>query len=317
MVTLAVKPIPISEKQQQIVEANEWLTGLVGGRGSGKTRIGPIKISQTAKHEDPFLAISPDANVVRETTFPTFLEVVEQTGQLARYVTSPTPKIWFRTLDGGIANIIFKGAEKPDKLRGPNKAGVWFDEASVISKEAFEIAIACCRWRGKMGQVLCTFTPRGFRHWTFEQFFEPIDEAQAAKLNGKVKWFRGRPFVAREDTRLVKCATRDNPFAPANFVERIGRNYSSMLAQQELEGDYVEISGLMFRHEFFRFVDEAPRDAVRIRYWDRAATPGGGCYTAGVLMARASNGLFLRRACCSRPVERLRTQPDHRTNCRA
>jgi hypothetical protein len=33
----------------------------------------------------------------------------------------------------------------------------------------------------------------------------------------------------------------------------------------------------MFRREWFQLVNAAPIDAMRVRYWDRAATPGSGC----------------------------------------
>ncbi len=51
--------------------------------------------------------------------------------------------------------------------------------------------------------------------------------------------------------------------------------------------------GGMFRREWFtRIVPAAPARARRVRYWDRAATQGGGCYTCGVLMARAGDGTY-------------------------
>lgn len=51
--------------------------------------------------------------------------------------------------------------------------------------------------------------------------------------------------------------------------------------------------GGMFKQEWFnRRVRASPYQATRIRYWDRAATLDGGCYTAGVLMARDNEGAF-------------------------
>src|SRR5439155_10078100 len=43
---------------------------------------------------------------------------------------------------------------------------------------------------------------------------------------------------------------------------------------------------------FSQVVDAAPARAQRLRYWDRAATAGGGCYTCGVLLARATEGRY-------------------------
>jgi predicted phage terminase large subunit-like protein len=49
--------------------------------------------------------------------------------------------------------------------------------------------------------------------------------------------------------------------------------------------------GGLFKSHWFARVDAAPAQARRVRYWDQAATAGGGDYTAGVLMG-ASEGLF-------------------------
>jgi predicted phage terminase large subunit-like protein len=47
----------------------------------------------------------------------------------------------------------------------------------------------------------------------------------------------------------------------------------------------------MFKASFFnQRVKAAPFHAKRVRYWDRAATQDGGCYTAGTLLARSEEG---------------------------
>ena len=50
--------------------------------------------------------------------------------------------------------------------------------------------------------------------------------------------------------------------------------------------------GAMFNRGWFGIVPQAPASAMRVRYWDKAATAGGGSYTAGVLVASTGNGLF-------------------------
>jgi predicted phage terminase large subunit-like protein len=41
----------------------------------------------------------------------------------------------------------------------------------------------------------------------------------------------------------------------------------------------------MFERDWFRVVDRAPTDVIRVRYWDKAGTEGAGAYTAGVRLA--------------------------------
>ena len=51
--------------------------------------------------------------------------------------------------------------------------------------------------------------------------------------------------------------------------------------------------GGMFKRDWFEIVGAAPKDAKRVRYWDKAgSTARGSDYTAGVLMARDTNGCY-------------------------
>lgn len=50
--------------------------------------------------------------------------------------------------------------------------------------------------------------------------------------------------------------------------------------------------GGMFKRHWFEVVGAAPRDAQRVRYWDKAGSQDKGDYTAGVLMAKDRQGIF-------------------------
>ncbi len=59
----------------------------------------------------------------------------------------------------------------------------------------------------------------------------------------------------------------------------------------QLQQRPVPREGGMFKASYFnQRVKAAPYDAQRVRYWDRAATQDGGCYTAGTLLARSADG---------------------------
>lgn len=53
-----------------------------------------------------------------------------------------------------------------------------------------------------------------------------------------------------------------------------------------------KIEGAMFQRAWFPRAAESPRTAVRVRYWDRAATENGGCFSVGVRMAKDQYGRF-------------------------
>ena len=48
----------------------------------------------------------------------------------------------------------------------------------------------------------------------------------------------------------------------------------------------------MFKRHWFELVGAAPRDAQRVRAWDKAGTEGGGDWTVGLLMAKDKEGVY-------------------------
>lgn len=51
--------------------------------------------------------------------------------------------------------------------------------------------------------------------------------------------------------------------------------------------------GGFFKQHWFKIIEAAPAEVVRrVRFWDKAATEGGGDWTVGVLMSRTGAGMF-------------------------
>ena len=48
----------------------------------------------------------------------------------------------------------------------------------------------------------------------------------------------------------------------------------------------------MFKRAWFKIVKAAPANANRLRWWDKAATEGDGCFSVGVKMSKAADGMY-------------------------
>ena len=110
------------------------------------------------------------------------------------------------------------------------------------------------------------------------------------------EWVRAR-FVDRDrDAECVFIPARldDNPHLDQEGYRRSLERLDPVTRAQLLEGDWqVRPEGAMFRREWFTIVEASPEAMPsRVRYWDKAATEGGGARSAGVLIARTDRGLY-------------------------
>jgi predicted phage terminase large subunit-like protein len=209
--------------------------------------------------------------MLSDASWRIFLGLAQELGIVdpAEVKRSAPPSLRLRTG----AEVLFRSADEPDRLRGPNLSGVWLDEASLMSEDVFTIAIGRLREQGEQGWLSATFTPKGRLHWTFETFAT------------------GRP-----NTALFRCCTGDNPFLPPHFEATVRAQYTSALSAQELEGEFIDTGGVMFRRHWFPIVDRIPPLVGKVRAWDLAATPldeekaRDPDYTAGVLLGKDAGG---------------------------
>jgi len=234
-------------------------------------------VLERAKNGRLYVIVGPSYRSLKDSTFRSFLDVAEQ----LRCLISLNRTDFYATVltkDGGEAQINFRSADKPESLRGPNISGCLCDEASLYAKEAIDVVIPCLREGGEMGWLSMTFTPKGKGHWTYEWFFDD----------------HGNPRVR---TELFRASSRDNPYLPPEFYDIIADRYvpGSRLAKQELEGQFVDLVGLLFQWAWFQRIDRTGIPGVnapRVRYWDKAGTEEGGDYSAGVLLSRGEDGVF-------------------------
>jgi predicted phage terminase large subunit-like protein len=265
---------PVSSKQDLFCRSRELVTGFCAGRGSGKSHIGALRVIERAKNGQRWDGGGSDLHI--------------------KGTRGTDPRVLFRTQDGGTAQMSFRSADNPERFRGPSLAGLWLDEASLMHEDAFLLGSAMLRHEGLLGMLSLTFTPRGRRHWTFKTFYQEIPSDEVDEDDSEIAEIGGSYYRPRANTLLVRAHTLENPFAPPEYYEQVRSHYTSALAAQELAGEFVDLAGLIFKAEWFsdHYADVPPRMASRVRYWDRAATHGSGCFSAGCLMSRTPDGLF-------------------------
>jgi phage terminase large subunit-like protein len=197
----------------------------VGGRSAGKSTVGCFDLLTRALPGRTYAVADPTSVMSRDDTFPRFRAHARALGLWGSVRLTPYPDV---TLTSG-AVVRFRTAEDPEKMRGPDIAGFWLNEASLMHRAAFLIAIGCLREGGEQGWLSATFTPAGPTHWSYEEF-----------------------ATEKPNTALFRAPTRANPFNPPGFAATLAGQYGdSQWARQELGGEFVQMEGATFPAEWF------------------------------------------------------------------
>ncbi len=256
--------IDVHQSQQDFLDSTRPYRGFVGGRGAGKSFIGALDLMLRSVPDRLFMVVAPTYPMLRDSSLRAFVDIARRYDYLR-----DISKGDMRATLGNGAEILFRSADDPERLRGPNLSGAWIDEASLVHRDAFDIVIACLREGGEQGWLSCTFTPKGRAHWTYDVFGKDNPQAQ-----------------------LFHASTRDNPFLPDTFADTLQSQYTSAFAAQEIDGQFVDLGGTVARREWFSVVDAAPVKARRVRAWDFASsTKTSADYTVGTLMS-VSDGIY-------------------------
>ncbi len=200
----------------------------VGGYGSGKTYAGcheAIRLSFINAGLAGMM-VAPTFRMLEDATLPAFREILERNGIEYRY----------RSSEGRLylpwgSKVLFRSADNPARLKGPNLAWVGLDEGALVSREAWEVAISRIRHpKAKKLAAFITTTPEGF-NWLYDEFVE-----------------KGR----RRSYELIYAKTEENVHLPKEYVDDLAAAYDPLLVRQYLMGEFVNPAAGRAYHSFDR-----------------------------------------------------------------
>lgn len=268
---MAVLRLQGSKPQERFWMSQARARAFVGGIGSGKTMAGCAEVFRPEYAGATGAFVAPTFPMLRDATLRTFLALCETCQKQGWPVLTA-----FRRADmvaelATGATVLFRSADDPDRLRGPNLGFFYLDEAAMMSRLTWDIMLG--RLREKPGRSWLTTTPRGF-NWIYDLFVTQ----------------------ALDGYEIIRSSSRDNPFLPPDFVGTLEQAYAGQFRQQEIEGEFVQPEGALAQRQWFGIVDAVPHHARRVRFWDFAATEkklssDDPDFTAGVKMAYA-DGIY-------------------------
>ncbi len=181
-------------------------------------------------------------------------------------------QIDFAALGG--AWLQFRTAEEPDALRGEGIDFVVFDEAAHVPALQ-TIWEQCVRpsLMDRRGSAWFISTPKGHNYFS-------------------TLYNRGRDL--EKDWACFHYSTHDNPTIPADEIEAMKRDMPALVARQEIDAEFVQLAGALFKREDIRILDTEPTGLRWVRSWDLAFTvKTTSDFTAGARMGIASDGTVI------------------------
>lgn len=174
----------------------------------------------------------------------------------------------------GGAWLQFKTAEEADSLRGEGIDFAIFDEAAHI-RELQDIWEQCVRASllDRRGDAWFISTPKG-HNFFFDLFSKGRD---------------GEPGWAS-----FQFPSSANPFLDPAEIVTLRADMPVLVARQELDAEFVQLAGAMFRREHVRILDTEPEGVRWVRSWDLAfTTKTTSDFTAGAKVGMATDGTII------------------------
>lgn len=185
--------------------------GFVGGLGSGKTFAGAVEVLRQPGGSTG-MVVAPTYTMMKDAAQTEFFSKICPPEMVAEHNRSEQI-----TILKNHTRILWRSADRPDRLRGPNLGWVWVDEAAYVDHDAWRVIVG--RVRKAPGRTWFTTTPNG-QNWLYDQ-------------------------ILTHGYAVHRAHTRDNPYNLATYAEDLAREYAHdpLYAAQELAGEFVDLTG--------------------------------------------------------------------------
>ena len=214
-----------------------------GGVGSGKTFAGALwAVMMSQKYPNCRGLITANTHSqLRKATLAELFSICDTLGIKYKYLVNQN------RLFIGKAEILCYTMENPDNLAGPTVGWWWGDEVAFYRQLAFDKGAARVRDTKGPCQIKFTTTPNGF-NWLYEFFVEKPGDYKT----------------------VIYSKTLDNlDNLPDTYVKQLTEQYDKKMAQQELDGQFVNMnSGQVYygfdRNVHVRQVELMPTDLLMV-----------------------------------------------------
>lgn len=210
---------------------------LIGGYGSGKSYQIAFKIIlKLLEEKRKALVIREVFDTIEQSCYDLFCEILDDMGLLTtdpkvfkkiknRVLALRSP-LRFRFPNG--SQIIFKGMDKPEKVKSINGVSiVWLEECSEIKYDGYKELLGRIRTPNVSMHFILSCNPVGRENWVYSHFFKRLDDEGNETIIVDEDKFYEKRCIIKNGTYYHHSTPDDNPWLPWRYLHRLDdlKNY--------------------------------------------------------------------------------------------
>lgn len=210
---------------------------LIGGYGSGKSYHIAFKIIlKLLEEKRKILVVRQVYDTIYESCYDLFYEILDDMGILStdfnefrkkknKAVALKSP---LRIKFPNGSQIIFKGMDKPEKIKSINGISiVWIEECSEVSWDAYSELLGRIRTPNVSMHFILSCNPVNRENWVYTHFFKRVDdEGNEITIMDEEKFYDKKCLI-KNGTYYHHSTPGDNPWLPWQYLKRLDdlKNY--------------------------------------------------------------------------------------------
>lgn len=204
---------------------------LLGGYGSGKSYQVAFKIIlKLLEEKRKCLVVREVFETITESCFDLFKEILDDMGLLTEdpyefrkritKVLAQKSPMQIKFHNG--SRIIFKGMDKPEKVKSLNGVSiVWLEECSEIKYDGYNELLGRIRTPNVSMHFILTSNPVSRDNWVYKRFFTYIDDKGKVKVICKEEEFYEKKCFIKNGIYYHHSVPTDNPWLPEAYLKRL------------------------------------------------------------------------------------------------
>ncbi len=197
---------------------------LVGGYGSSKSYHIALKIILKCLQEKrKVLVVREVFDTIRDSCYDLMVEILsdlELLGTGHKRVQATVSPMSIRFPNG--SRIIFKGMDKPSKLKSINGVSiVWLEECSEIKYSGYKELLGRLRHPTQSLHFLLSTNPVGTENWVYTHFFKRVDEEGREHVTLDDNILYQRRTVVKNGVYYHHSVADDNLFLPESYIQTL------------------------------------------------------------------------------------------------